>query len=74
MADVTLTQADLAALLKNLAHDVREYVGHRTGPLRDEQTKFATTLDTLATICEQVPQRLEAIEQRVRALEGGQHG
>jgi hypothetical protein len=70
MADPVIHSADLAKLVKSLALDVREFVHGELAPLTEKHAKLAETLDSLATICEQVPQQLAAIEQRLRALEG----
>lgn len=71
---LALTADDLMNLAGTFAKDVREFVHFTVDPLKTEDAKLGATLAALAEVCEQVPKRLEAIEQRVRALEGGQHG
>lgn len=61
----TLNPADLAALLKDLAVDVREYIQ----PIEAKQETLAAALDHFAGIVERVPD----LERRIAALEAKRH-
>jgi hypothetical protein len=75
MSDVTPTRAAaLAGVADDLFSSVKVFVLRHVRPLQAEQAKAAAALDTLAAICERVPSRLDALEARLRDLEGGQHG
>jgi len=61
--------AALAGFTEDIFASIKKYVAAHVGPVKSEQAKLAEAVDLLAKICVEVPQRLAALEQRLRDLE-----
>ena len=66
--------AALTGFADDIFASVKTFVMRSVRPLQAKQEKTTEAISTLAAVCAEVPQRLQAIERRLHDLESGQHG